>query len=274
MTLTHLLVPVALLEHPGLRPQQLYTWQRLRLLAGEGLATPELQITRVAGLLGCSRATLYNHLLLLKALGLLSWSVMPGSRFVFSFPAEASPRQPEMAQPGSGPTQALPQPTAARPQGVQESRNLDSAPSLKALKDSFLNQESVDLRARGFNPQPVPAATGTSPPAGDALDYPGPDPAAVFRQLTKIAPKPQQRAMLRVQVQDLERWQAAVEHWLEHNWNPLNLAGLVDFYLRGGEASCRACQAAARASPFSPATPADPLAAVTALRQELEGRDA
>jgi len=44
-------------------------------------------------------------------------------------------------------------------------------------------------------------------------------------------------------VDDLERWDATLKHWLGHGWSPRNITGQLDLYQRGGPEGCRQCRA-------------------------------
>jgi hypothetical protein len=48
--------------------------------------------------------------------------------------------------------------------------------------------------------------------------------------------------MLESKVANLVLWQQTVEHWLTHGWNPMNIAGMLELYARGGPSYCRYCR--------------------------------
>jgi hypothetical protein len=96
-----------------------------------------------------------------------------------------------------------------------------------------------------------------------------PESAATMRyhQVTGTWPNRAQRQLLAAQVSDLERWGATLEHWLFHGWNPLNVAGQLELYRRGGPTACRYCQRGESALDQT-------LANLSQLRKELaDGND-
>ena len=75
---------------------------------------------------------------------------------------------------------------------------------------------------------------------------------------------------MRAAVTDLGRWQASLEHWLSHAWNPRNLPGLLELYARGGPAACRYCLKSRPNSQAKALTPLDQnFSAIDDLRKEL-----
>jgi hypothetical protein len=60
--------------------------------------------------------------------------------------------------------------------------------------------------------------------------------------LTGLHPNRAQRELLAEQVSDLERWDATLEHWQGHGWNPRNITGQLDLYQRGGPGACLHCK--------------------------------
>ena len=75
------------------------------------------------------------------------------------------------------------------------------------------------------------------PPIKDAAD-----PQTTYRALTHLHPSAAQTRLLIDQVHDTSLWQATLEHWLSHGWNPRNLAGQIELYQRGGPSGCRQCR--------------------------------
>jgi hypothetical protein len=43
------------------------------------------------------------------------------------------------------------------------------------------------------------------------------------------------------QVTDIPLWVDTLDHWMMHGWNPRNVTGQLELYLRGGPDSCRFC---------------------------------
>ncbi|MFZ0535066.1 MAG: hypothetical protein WAM09_18000 [Anaerolineales bacterium] len=68
------------------------------------------------------------------------------------------------------------------------------------------------------------------------------DPVSAYRSLAHLTPNPAQRHMLESKVANLVLWQQTVEHWLTHGWNPMNIAGMLELYARGGPSDCRYCR--------------------------------
>jgi len=91
-----------------------------------------------------------------------------------------------------------------------------------------------------------PVSRGRKPPSsGRGISRharPGQDAASRYRELTGLHPNRLQRELLAELVGDLERWDATLEHWQGHGWNPRNITGQLDLYQRGGPAACRFCQ--------------------------------
>jgi DNA-binding transcriptional ArsR family regulator len=192
-----------------------HTWLQLRLLADAAGETPPQGIRQLAEVTGKSASTLYGHLSLLRSHGLLRWRAAGKGLLIVSFDAESAPT----------PSPADPPPVSARDSGIREA---GIGASLK------LNPESIHKDKR------EEAALQDSGKSQTA-DLSEADAIAIYRAATGRRPNAAQRAGLLQRVHDLERWRRTLEHWLVHGWNPLNLAGLLDLYQRGGPEACRYC---------------------------------
>ncbi len=138
-----------------------------------------------------------------------------------AFPPAASPqRSPLVSETSASNDNNRPPPSATR-----------SRASPRARRDPLLSHPAVQAWAR---------ATGTKP-----------------WRLNK-----RQRSMIAQSIPEGEEdaWARAVEHWLEHGWNPVNVKGQIEFYRRGGAAACKLCergghngQANGKRRPFLPA---------------------
>ena len=99
------------------------------------------------------------------------------------------------------------------------------------------------------------SAAAAATAAASAARPPFDDPVRVSRRMTRANPSDEMQRRIRKTVDDPPRWQATLEHWIDHGWNPHNLTGQLDLYRRGGPAACRSC---AKAPPGSAAT-VDPI---------------
>jgi hypothetical protein len=134
-----------------------------------------------------------------------------------------------------------------KPESSPENRN--PALSLKPLINNNnlnINQEEV-LREAQFQ------KTG--------LDSENLEKEAVkaYHATLGLRPNKAQRAAIAEYVKDLELWQATLDHWQMHGWNPKNVIGILEIYARAGPKGCRFCQKD---------KPATGLAALALMRQE------
>jgi hypothetical protein len=81
---------------------------------------------------------------------------------------------------------------------------------------------------------PVPPAHPKRQPSTPKSKTPAEDtthPAVVlYRDIVHLTPNSQQRKLIAEGVTDLGKWQAAIENWLAHSWNPRNVPGMLDVY--------------------------------------------
>jgi hypothetical protein len=126
-----------------------------------------------------------------------------------------------------------------RPQIRLESRNLDGKPppspenwndalSLKPLINNINNKEVLrEARVQKIGPE------------SENLER---EAVRAYRSILGLRSNQSQRAAIGAQVQDLDLWQATLEHWGTHRWNPKNVPGILELYARDGPAGCRYCQ--------------------------------
>jgi len=122
-----------------------------------------------------------------------------------------------------------------------ESRNLDGNPlpspeiwnhalSLKPLINNInINQEEV-LRGTRFQ------VTGSD--SGNLEK----ETLRADRQTLGLRPNQAQWEAIAAEVQELARWQAALEQRQMHRWNPMNIPGILELYARDGPEGCRFCR--------------------------------
>jgi hypothetical protein len=266
-------IPQNLLFGNIFSPCLAHTWLQLRCLAVDAGQTAACTPDRLAQLTGKCLATLYRHLRRLKNAGLLDWTTQSGALLISFASAEAdpaaltadaacagvscaliagAPADKASAQPvvdrGSQP-EALP--AAAQPAALAvlspdsqfcESESLSTVfnTNTEYLRLNPLAREQLALAKSRINPDlPVSQTPPVLPQQADGANKPPADALSIYRRLTGRMPNPIQRGLLWAQVHDLPLWQATLEHWLAHGWNPSNVLGMLEMYLRGGE--CRFC---------------------------------
>lgn len=93
----------------------------------------------------------------------------------------------------------------------------------------------MESRAVEFrSPRPAEGRSRGSKESNPAADR--------YHRKTGIYANRAQRKLLADQVSDLTLWEAILEHWLAHGWNPRNVAGQLQLYHRGGPNNCPFCQ--------------------------------
>jgi len=260
---TSLAVPLALLRCPEVSDAALRTWLLLYALADGAGGVPPLPRRELAQRVGKCESILNLHLARLRRAGVLNWQPAGAGRIRLSFPAQFH------AVPSAAPADSeIPESSAApRSESSQSAAGKPADPPSKTLVNRFapvdydkserdlsltLNPESLtppeESRAAPFrqikNPPDSPDAA--APPPTDALD--------AYRRVVGRRPNPAQRQLIQAQVRDLPRWQASLEHWLAHGWNPLNIPGMLELYARGGPAACTRCH-----PPGNPAQKPNPI---------------
>ena len=250
----------------------LLTWLQLRSLVQEGAETPPLDLQQLLKMAGIARSTLYRHLAFLKARRVLDWRTAGRGLLIISFAAEldqaALPSDPGFQVSHVGVVDPPAEASDSQKWDNQSqkwdklSQNREKSPLLTAalidqlsIKQDLL-REGKNLASQnrdhlpggslipeaGLNPgisnASQPGSRGTSRHA-----RPGQDAASRYRELTGLHPNRLQRELLAELVDDLERWDATLEHWLGHGWSPRNITGQLDLYQRGGPEGCRQCRA-------------------------------
>lgn len=252
-------VPQSLFANPEVKPAVLQTWIRLRALAGAGGLIAACPLKELAWRVGKSKSTLHQHLTLLRLLGCLDFNWPESGLWAVSFnPLAEADRAAESAGALAGAPAQLspPGPACAAPHASEipdakfaNDASLSTSPLNRNLKRGAGARAPIPLfgfppdladgngqQSRGRNTY-RPSGAPPSPPA------PAPsDPAAVFRAVFGFNVRNTQRVLLTGQVGDLKKWQATLEHWLMHGWNPKNLTGMLDLYRRGGPEKCHYCR--------------------------------
>lgn len=273
-------VPASLIFNSDIPPGVFHTWVQLRSLAWGRDETPSISLAQLAELTGKSQTSLYGHMAFLRKWGALRWRPSETGTLIVSFPPESEAvapalagasfpdsKNPEKPDPSFSADQTLDSEDLRGEGEIQDSGNPEKPdPSLSA--DPI--QDFEDLRGEGEKqdsrnlekPQPSRAAPQPADVMGlqrerafREAEMPGPSPgkgvscltgleeAAVnqYRQWTGMIPNATQINLISSQVVDLELWQATLEHWLAHGWNPRNIAGLLAVYQSGGPDACRIC---------------------------------
>lgn len=70
----------------------------------------------------------------------------------------------------------------------------------------------------------------------------GEDVVAIYRRSVSHPLNRKQRRQIKAVVTDCGLWEATIDHWLDHGWNPKNIRGLLELYQRGGPVGCRHCK--------------------------------
>jgi len=252
--LTDVPVPQSLFANPDVTPAVLHTWIRLRALAGADGLIPACALKELAWRIGKSKSTLHTHLSLLRLLGGLDFTWPESGLWAVSFKplAQASLAAEAGDQDGLAAAESI-QPAA--PSSEIRDADLANGASLSLTTINRTIKRGAGARApvQLFeSPPEVPdahepksAQRNAFRPQEAAPKPPAPlpsDPAAVYRSVFGFNVRSNQRAILADQVTDLKAWQATLEHWLMHGWNPKNLTGMIDLYRRGGPEMCHFCQ--------------------------------
>jgi hypothetical protein len=250
-------VPTSVVYNRALPAAILQTWVQLRGLAWGDSETPPLSMKQLIEITGKSQSCLYGHMTSLRVWGALRWRPSGRGTFIVSFEADPDPA-----------TAAATATATARSPGsfLQDSRNLE-APDPDPLTDrsSLFNEEDLYRKFQDFGNMESRAAEFRSPhpAAGQSRGSKESNPAADrYHRKIGIYANRAQRKLLADQVSDLALWEATLEHWLSHGWNPRNVAGQLQLYGRGGPQNCPFCQ--------KDSTPLDQtLAGLEQLRKEL-----
>jgi hypothetical protein len=209
-------VPSAYIYNQAFSPTELHTWIVLRGLAWGKNETPELSWDQLERISGKSQSTLFGHLGNLRARNALQWRPAGKGLIIVSFDEGASSAAYE-----------------ARPDSENSEEPILS-PSL-----FFTNkQEQLKYTEEAASRQSGIPEKGLKVGKNRAKEHPA---VTIYRQETSLEPNGLQALILTCEVGDLETWQDALVHWLEHGWNPRNVLGLLELYNRGGRQACRYC---------------------------------
>lgn len=247
-------MPAWLTADESVNAPALRTWVRLRPLADESLQTAPLSMPRVLAAAGKCASVVYAHLAILRRAGALDWRRTPDGRVILVFRLEA----PSSGMPESVPNRARiesgtpenPPPFEAETAPEPPNSGFPETGTALSLKssESFNNRLSIrGEREAGFR------ITGS----GEA--EPGRAAAAVYRRICGLRPNASQRLWIEREVHDLARWEATLEHWRVHAWNPRNIPGMLDLYRRGGPSACSHCAPKPRRGVSPPEPPQDPI---------------
>ena len=100
-----------------------------------------------------------------------------------------------------------------------------SPEALLSLKDTFPN-------GKGQEPTPKPKSKSKY------SNVPG---IAIVRGICHHGCDDIQAELVIKEIVDMDKWKAALIHWMGHGWNPRNVTGMIDSYKNGGEAACLMC---------------------------------
>lgn len=273
-------IPPALACDGAIPAAYLLTWLQLRSLVQEGGETPPLDLQQLLKMAGIAKSTLYRHLAFLKARQVLDWRTAGRGLLIISFAAEVVqadfPSDPGYQVSHVGAVDPPAEASDSQKWDNQSqkwdklSQNREKSPLLTA---ALIDQLSIkqDLLREGKN---LATQNRDHPPGGSMIPgaalksvvsnasqpgsrgrkplssgrgisrhaRPGQDAASRYRELTGLHPNRLQRQLLAELVDDLERWDATLEHWLGHGWSPRNITGQLDLYQRGGPEGCRQCR--------------------------------
>lgn len=245
-----LAVPLALLRCPEISDAALRTWMLLYALAGSSGGAPPLPRRDLARLIGKCESILNLHLARLRQAGVLDWQAVGSGQIRLIFPAQfqappagcAAPSQPgcEISESNHLPFSENSQKTAEKSESQRPTPAISEKPEPRLsfnydLKSLIPQEESGEAPLRKIKNRPaaIPAPPRPAPPAAGPLE--------AYRQIVGRQPNPAQRQLIQRRVCDMPRWQASLEHWLAHGWNPLNIPGMLELYERGGPSACQRC---------------------------------
>jgi hypothetical protein len=267
-------VSTRMIYHPQLPPAVILTWIQLRGLAWDGTVTPPLNMQELADLTAKCQATIYSHLVVLRQMRALSWRSAGNGRIVVSFTKAPSKKRKAGHSPPQG------QYSQILDSKILESQNPSSSPlnnthpliisvDKEELIDSALkeNNQEYDYRIEELKREEGDSKFQES--GIDSGNLESANPVDIYREIVHLTPNAAQKRILQTRVTNLPVWQQTLEHWITHGWNPLNIAGILDLYGRGGVSGCRYCPQPRKSS--QPAKPSQPAshAALEELRTEL-----
>ena len=209
-------VPSAFIYDQAFSPTELHTWIVLRGLAWGKNETPELSWEQLERISGKSQSTLFGHLGNLRARNALQWRPAGKGLIIVSFDEGASGAAYEV-----------------RPDSENPEKPVLSLSHLLRVQQELSYKENIKESRQSRKLDEGPAVGKNR-----AQEHPA---VTIYRQETSLEPNVFQAQMLTSEVDDLETWQDALVHWLEHGWNPRNILGQLDLYNRGGRQACRYC---------------------------------
>jgi hypothetical protein len=222
------LAPTEILYNHGIPESIRLTYVLLRGLAWGLLETPPLTMDQLMSILNKKQSAIYKHMAVLRRRGALLWHPAGHGTFIVSFPDDRA---------------GLRRVNRVLPQAMGSLQSVDStkmeSPILNHINNKYicLNKEE-DSMINGFHDPGKPL----QPPGRSQNKVQAPTPFSIYQGLTGLALNPSQRGQVSRQVNNLELWQATIEHWLVHGWKPRNLPGLLNFYTQGGPDSCKVCR--------------------------------
>ena len=106
------------------------------------------------------------------------------------------------------------------------------------LKNNLIKNNSIKKKesaAKPAAPRPPKPPKETDPLLENAA-------VMAYRGIAKATPNQQQRQLIADSVTDVQAWEAAINHWMLHGWNKLNVQGIIDSYKSGGASTCNLCK--------------------------------
>lgn len=254
-------IPTQMIYQSQMPSAVFLTWLQLRGLAWGGTDTPSLCIKDLVELTGKTEKTLTRHINQLEHLLALRYYSPEQGIIVVKFPKGLffSAEQPVAdRQKYKNIFLVTPPPLSLPIPPDSDSLKIPVVESEKQESDQDSEGMVEGARGNAATVENTGSQTNTN------------DPVNVYRLITRLTPNPSQRRLLLSTVTDLVLWQQTLEHWIAHGWNPMNLAGMLELYARGGSAGCRYC----RGNP-KPRQPADSAShhsseVLEELRRELD----
>jgi hypothetical protein len=286
-------IPTHMIYKSQMPPAVFVTWLQLYGLTWSGLDIPPIAIAEWIDLTGISRSSLIRHLNWLQSRHLLKWhssgqGVISVVLNKISIPPQvpqeghtenATANRPGCSKSDSSEMDSSEMDSSKMDSSKMDSSNLDSPSSLNpslSINSKIQSQEPVNLDSKQ-NPVDNLELQGEGECEGEGLSIFGQSdvppgmqtPVTLYRSVVHLTPNSKQRRLLETRVTDLPLWQATIEHWIFHGWNPRNLAGMLDLYARGGPSTCRYCQTASPASGSAESSQARSQEALEDLRREM-----
>lgn len=217
-------VPVAIV-YSDLPPKYRDTYIQLRGLAWKDgyHETPPISFVELAKLFGKSASSVYEHVRFLRQHSWLQFRNAEGSAYIFSFPdpVKLSKKSEEGDVVYENSESLIPLISENIKPLIQSEKEKSEVPE---NRERDLGKSINEYARRDPN-----------------LSHPA---VVAYRSLTHITANPVQRRAIVETVSDENLWYSTVEHWLEHGWRPMNVAGMLDSYQKGGRAGCTICNPA------------------------------